>query len=212
MYTPSGHGKAPPAPPPLPTPTPTSHEAHQLPSHFRVAEKESGFWKKFQYAQGAFYEPSNPPPLKDLLAPRTGPYFFYGTLMDPSILMEILNLMETPILRPAKIIVYSSKIWGQYPALVDGPQDSVVEDAMYEVQSEKHAARLAEYETKAYRTTPCRIRLTDGEEPSEVYGTTFKYAGPKMDLDEGDFDLSTWLRHMGRGKFVDDLQLRRVSG
>lgn len=80
---------------------------------------------------------------------------------------------------------------------------------MDKVQSEKHAARLAEYETKAYGTAPCRIRFTDGVEPSEVYGTIFKFAGPKIDLDEGDFDLSTWLRHMGGGNVVDDLQSRK---
>jgi len=181
-----------------------------LQSQFKIAEKESGFWKKFQHAEGAFYEASDPGPLMDPLAPRTGPYFFYGTLMDSSMLMEILGLKEKPTLRPAKIVGYSCKLWGQYPALVNGPQGGVVEGAMYEVQSDEHAARLAEYETKAYGTAPCDIRFMDDEEPSEVCGTTFRYAGPKQDLEEGDFDLKTWLRQMGRGYVVDSLQWRKV--
>ena len=197
-----------PAPPPLPTPS--HHEPHPSQSHFKIAEKESGFWQKFQYAQGAFYEASDAGPPIDPLAPRKGPYFFYGTLMDPSILMEILKLKEKPMLRLAKIIGYSCKMWGQYPALVDGLQGGIVESTIYEVQSEEHAVRLAEYETKAYRIVPCEIRFVDGEDPSKVYETTFRFAGPKLDLDEGGFDLKTWLRHMGRGDVADDLRSIKI--
>jgi hypothetical protein len=81
---------------------------------------------------------------------------------------------------------------------------------MYEVQREEHVARLAEYETKAYGPAPCEIRFMDGKEPSHVFGTTFRYADPKLDLDEGDFDLETWLPHMGRGHVVDNLESRKV--
>lgn len=41
-------------------------------------------------------------------------------------------------------------------------------------------------------------------------GTTFKYAGPKQDLGEGEFDLETSLRQMGRGHVVDSLQSRKA--
>lgn len=154
---------------------------------------------KFQYSQGAFRQASDPEPPRDLFAPPAGPYFFYGTLMDPGILIEVLKLKEQPTLRPAELIGYSCKTWGQYPALIDGPRGAIVAGAMYEVHSEEHAARLAEYETKAYRTAPCEIRFLDGEEPSKMYGMTFRYSGPKSDLDEGDFRLNTWLQRMGRG-------------
>jgi gamma-glutamylcyclotransferase (GGCT)/AIG2-like uncharacterized protein YtfP len=187
---------APPTPPPLPPQS--SYEAHPPKSHFKIAEKVSGFWEKFQYAQGAFYEASDPGLPIDPLAPKIGPYFFYGTLMDPTMLMEILDLKETPMLRRATIAGYSCKLWGQYPALVNGPQGGIVEGAMYDVQTEEHAAKLAEYETRAYMAAPCDISLVDGEEPTKVCGTTFRYIGPNLDLDEGDFDLKTWLRRMGR--------------
>lgn len=186
----------PPTPPPLP---PQSSYGVQLPKpHFKVAEKASGFWEKFKYAQGAFNDaPISGVPI-DPLAPKTGPHFFYGSLMDPALLMEILGLEETPTLQRATVIGYSCRLWGQYPALVNGPEGGVVEGAMYDVQTEKHAARLAEYETKAYMAVPCQINLVGRDEPAKVFGTTFRYVGPDIDLSEGEFDLKTWLRHMGR--------------
>lgn len=147
--------------------------------------------------------PPQAPPLpaqgaRDPFAPPTGPYFFYGTLMDPSFLSEVLNLPQKPTIRPAELIGYSLKLWGQYPALVNGPTGAVVEGMVCEIETEKHAKRLAQYETSAYDRAPCRIRFTDGKEPEEVSGTTFVYAGNPMDVSEGRFDLGVWLRRMGR--------------
>ena len=118
--------------------------------------------------------------------------------MDPSLLSEILDLPEKPSLRPAKLIGYSLKLWGQYPALVDGATGEVVEGMAYNVESEQRAERLAEYETRAYRSAPCRIHFTDGGEPGNISGTTFQYAGNPLDIAEGKFDLGFWLRQMGR--------------
>lgn len=132
------------------------------------------------------------------LAPPVGAYFFYGTLKDPSWLAEILNLAEKPKLRPAKLVGYKSKLWGPYPALVDGPTDAIVEGMVYQVQSENHANRLARYETNAYAPVSCQIRFTDGKEPGEVSGMTFKYVGNPVDIDDGQFNLTDWLQSMGR--------------
>jgi hypothetical protein len=101
-------------------------------------------------------------------------------------------------LRPAKLIGYSLKLWGQYPALVDGPPGSVVEGMVYNVEHGRHGDRLAAYETQAYRPVPCLIHFTDGEVPKEVTGTTFKYAGNPTDISQGCFDLKVWLKRMGR--------------
>ena len=119
--------------------------------------------------------------------------------MDPSLLSEILELPHrTPKLRPAQLIGFKIKLWGQYPALVGGFTGAVVDGMVYEVESEAQAERLAEYETRAYEATPCRIRFTDGEEPVEASGTTFEYGGNPLDISEGEFDLGIWLRRMGR--------------
>ncbi len=120
--------------------------------------------------------------------------------MDPPLLSEILSLSETPRLRRAKLIGYSLKLWGQYPALIDGPTGGVVEGMVYNIEDAKHTERLAEYETRAYHPSPCWIYFTDGREPEEAVGSTFKYGGNPMDISEGKFDLDTWLREMGRVK------------
>jgi hypothetical protein len=82
--------------------------------------------------------------------------------------------------------------------LLDGPPGAVVVGMVYDVEHENQAERLAEYETQAYRPTPCLIRFTDGEEPEQVTGTTFKYVDNPADISEGDFDLGVWLKRMGR--------------
>lgn len=87
----------------------------------------------------------------DLFAAPTGPYFCYGTLTDPSLLREILNLKNGPELRPAYLFGYECKLlWGQYPALLEVP-GLVVEGAVYHVQTEEDGERLAGYETSNYR-------------------------------------------------------------
>jgi gamma-glutamylcyclotransferase (GGCT)/AIG2-like uncharacterized protein YtfP len=144
-------------------------------------------------------EPEQHQETVDVLAPQLGPYFCYGTLMDPSLLSDILGLADKPKLRSAKLVGYSLMLWGQYPALVDDSTEAVVEGMVYDVEHKKHAQRLIEYETQMYRPSLCLIRFTDGEEPAEVTGTTFKYVGNPADLNEGHFDLGLWLKRMGRG-------------
>jgi hypothetical protein len=144
------------------------------------------------------------PPAKDVFESPTGPYFFYGTLSDPSMLRDILELQIEPELRPASITGYECKLWGQYPALVDA-QDLTVEGAVYHVQTVNHGERLAAYETSSYHAQPCRIRYSDGKEPSQEFGYTFKFVGDPDDLSEGEFDLKVWLKRMGRGGTADNL-------
>jgi gamma-glutamylcyclotransferase (GGCT)/AIG2-like uncharacterized protein YtfP len=145
-----------------------------------------------------FYRPPKPPTQSHLFEPPTGPYFVYGTLMDPKMLADVLRLKERPKLRPAKIIGYSKKLWGQYPALQEGPQDAQVSGAVYIVQSDAHAKRLAEYETNSYLAKPCLIQYMDGEEPAEECGHAFMYVGNPRDLQDGEFDLKRWLKRVGR--------------
>lgn len=66
-------------------------------------------------------------------------YFLYGSLMDPFVLRRVLNLTETPRLRPASIVVYHVKMWGPYPALTvtDEATTTVVRGMVYEVKSSK---------------------------------------------------------------------------
>ncbi|KAM0197910.1 hypothetical protein ACHAPI_004642 [Fusarium lateritium] len=80
-----------------------------------------------------FYQSPEPPALLDLFEPPIGPYFVYGTLMDPTMLADVLGAEEKPELRPAKVQGYSCKLWGQYPAMQEGPQGAEVNGAVYYV-------------------------------------------------------------------------------
>jgi hypothetical protein len=146
-----------------------------------------------------FYQPPNPPPLIDHNAAPTGPYFFYGTLQDPHMLTEILDLDAKPNLRPGYIIGYSAKLWGQYPALKDSPPGNIIESIVFDVQTVEQGTRLAEYETRAYGVKPCFIKYTDDKEPASAYGNVFMFVGDERELSEGEFDLKLWLQRIGRG-------------
>ncbi|KAH9841206.1 putative poly(A) polymerase pla1 [Teratosphaeria destructans] len=94
---------------------------------------------------------------QDPLAPPTGLSFFYETLQDPAMLSEILDLPEAPTLRPVHVIGYHLELWGQYPALVDGPPGHLVHGSVWEVPSVDAAAGLAAYETRSYHAAPCNV-------------------------------------------------------
>ncbi|RJE24001.1 AIG2-like family [Aspergillus sclerotialis] len=173
-----------PPPPPSPPESPSS--------------KVSPFVMKLRSAPpGYFFQPERPPPHRDSFAAPTGPYFFYDTLSDPGMLRDVLGLGTEPQLRPATIIGYECKLWGQYPALLDAPE-KIVHGAVYNVETEEHRERLASYETDNYRVHPCRIKYTDGNEPMEGFGYVFKFAGNVRDLNDGTFNLGTWLRRVKR--------------
>lgn len=67
--------------------------------------------------------------------------------------------------------------------------ESEVKGVVNNVRSVEEGARLAEYETSHYHPESCHIRYTDGKEPAENYGYTFKFASDQRDLSEGGFDL-----------------------
>ncbi|KAL1875522.1 hypothetical protein Plec18167_005458 [Paecilomyces lecythidis] len=174
--------------------------------------KKSTFIKKLRTAPPDWYykAPVSPPPI-DPLAPPTGPYFFYGTLTDPYMIAEILGLEREPELRPAYIVGYECKLWGQYPALLDAA-DSIVEGAAYHVSTVEDGEKLAAYETRNYRPETCWINYMDGEEPSREIGSTFKFVGDRQELSEGRFDLKVWLRRMGRAAALEKLEAKVRDG
>ena len=119
-------------------------------------------------------------------------YFFYGSLMDPGQLRRVLGLRELPVTHPATIAGYSCKMWGPYPALIDGPPDAIVQGVAFEVKGQQVARRLAEYETDAYEELDCIIQFENGK---MVSGVTFKWrdGADDPDLREGTFSLREWL-------------------
>ncbi|KAL4942186.1 hypothetical protein BDV06DRAFT_235580 [Aspergillus oleicola] len=177
-------------PPPPPPQNPTS----SLPSSV----------KNLKTNPDTFFRP--PPSSTSNTQPApTGLYFFYGTLSDPGLLRDILNLKAKPQLRPAKTRGYKCKTWGKYPALLQAPKPatadwgkSIVKGFAYHVERIEHAERLAEYETSAYRAEACEIEYTDGEVPKREQGFTFMFVGNPRDLTEEGFGSENWLRRPGR--------------
>jgi gamma-glutamylcyclotransferase (GGCT)/AIG2-like uncharacterized protein YtfP len=143
----------PPPGPPLPSPLPPKGEVKKASIPFKIRETTSG-WTIASHATDSSH---------DCLSPLPGLYFFYGTLQHPELLQEVISLPSRPTLKPAYIIGYELKLWGQYPALIDKTGGDV-EGSSYEVRTVADAERLQEYETKAYRAESCTIHFGAGEE------------------------------------------------
>lgn len=143
--------------------------------------------EKFQ----AFQADVKPPPGQYIYIPR--PFFFYGSLTDPSKLQEVLQLPSPPLLKPAKVKSYKIMLWGQYPALVDGPNDSYVDGMAYVVETEQHLQMLKDYETEVYSLTGIRIEMGG----KTVSGRTFEWAEDDLSaLTEGTWSLEEWRKEV----------------
>jgi hypothetical protein len=117
------------------------------------------------------------------------PFFFYGSLTDPLLLQEVLQISEPPVLTPAHVVAYKIMLWGQYPALVPQPSEKSIVDGMaYLIETEEQQKMPEHYETDAYRVVGTRITI-DGK---VVQGRTFEWAGDKEELEEGTWSLEDW--------------------
>ncbi|TFK69404.1 hypothetical protein BDN72DRAFT_840372 [Pluteus cervinus] len=117
-------------------------------------------------------------------------FFLYGTLADPSTLSSTLGTSIPPSLQPASIKGWHYKLWGLYPALLEGPQTGVVRGVAYEAQSASERAKLIAHQGSHYTTTKCRMELEDGRVVDDVL--TFKWNGAENVLRDGEFDLNAW--------------------
>jgi gamma-glutamylcyclotransferase (GGCT)/AIG2-like uncharacterized protein YtfP len=116
-------------------------------------------------------------------------YFVYGSLVDPKTLTKILGRIEKPDLLPAKVIGYKTMMWGQYPVLLDKPNNTVY-GMTFEVHTPEEVKRLESYETDRYKNAACFIYLKGDED--EISGRTFVWRGERDELREGEFDLKDW--------------------
>ncbi|KAG0159257.1 hypothetical protein PDIDSM_6779 [Penicillium digitatum] len=128
------------------------------------------------------------------------PYFFYGSLQDQRLLIDLLDLKEAPHLRPAYIEGYQCKLWGHYPALLFGGLGDTVTGTVYEVPTVEDAEKLVAYEGPSYTTTACLIRYADCHAPIQAEGYAFLFVGNMRDLSEGSFDFKRWLERRALGR------------
>jgi gamma-glutamylcyclotransferase (GGCT)/AIG2-like uncharacterized protein YtfP len=172
-------------PPPPPPPLPSSNTPSIGPSNPRPLKVKA--WKEIW----------RPSPRSTTNAPK-GTYLFYGSLQEPVNLQKILDFASLPTLRPAQVSGYKLKLWGTYPAAVEDAESSITGLA-FEVKTEEDAEKLARYETNSYDIASCTIRVQEADSSSRLQdGYLFVYCGNPGDLQEGDFDLDTWRRLVGR--------------
>ncbi|TVY88353.1 hypothetical protein LAWI1_G007098 [Lachnellula willkommii] len=140
---------------------------HSLPTakpHSHKKAKRNIMLEKFKNFQ------PNAKPSRGQYAYIPKPFFFYGSLTDPLQLQEVLQVQAPPVLAPARVRSYKIMLWGQYPALVDGPHDSYVDGMAYVVETEEQQKMLEHYETEVYSTAGIRVTI----EGKQVSGRTFK--------------------------------------
>lgn len=118
--------------------------------------------------------------------------------MDPSTLAKVLKLLDKPQLHLAVIFEHKIKLWGQYPALIDGPPDQTIHGVAYKVQTQKEADILAAYEIEMYKEKGCCLLFKNG---SMAPGLTFVWNAEESLLKEGSFDLKDWLMYQSELQF-----------
>lgn len=120
-------------------------------------------------------------------------YFFYGTLMDPASLQRVTGLQAAPRMRPAHVVGYTTKLWGPFPVLLHGERDDVVRGVACEIEGSGSKRRLKDYEGKDFDEWELDLRLDKPDGMWEVArGVTFKWVGPRDELEEGNFSLNEW--------------------
>lgn len=115
--------------------------------------------------------------------------------MDPETLSQVLRTSDSlPIMSRARVIGYDIKLWGPYPALIDGKPLQPVDGMVFEILSKTQLDRLLSYETEKYQLQPCLIDILnhDNSVESTVDGVTFMWNGEQDELQEGKFDLKQW--------------------
>ncbi|KAJ5547398.1 hypothetical protein N7494_004983 [Penicillium frequentans] len=74
--------------------------------------------------------------------------------------MDVIDPLDKPKMRKAKVIGYELAKWGDYPTL-DGESGQEIPGYAYIVQSEEEAQKLAYYVTNAYKAASCLIYFVD---------------------------------------------------
>ncbi|CAG8064486.1 unnamed protein product [Penicillium salamii] len=120
--------------------------------------------------------------------------FFYGSLIDPDMLMQVLgSARPLPFMRRARVTGYEITLWGPYPALLPKPLHRVdffsgmVTDLLLPTQLD----RLAHYETNKHRCQPNLIDILNEDDGIErtIEGVCLVWDGKFDELRGGTFDL-----------------------
>lgn len=110
-------------------------------------------------------------------------------------------------MRRARVIGFEIKLWGPYPALLNGESLRSVDGTAYEILSQTELDRLEAYETDKYQLIPCFSDLLNDDDSVEktIEGVAFMRDGKQDELREGTFDLKQWKKEKQLGD-LDSLQ------
>lgn len=103
------------------------------------------------------------------------PYFFYGTLAEPTVLARVLGISDENNIeyQPAAVSGAALTTWAnKYRGLVDSGPDDKVDGMVYLVRSREGEEALRIYETAKYEVVRCMIHLPS--EPKSHMGLTFR--------------------------------------
>lgn len=106
-------------------------------------------------------------------------------------LAKVLQLPEPPQMRPARVIGYTTKLWGKYPALVSGKPFQPVDGLAYKIRLQEHWDRLLAYHSHQYDLGYILIDFLDTGE-KEIKGFAFEWRGDPEELRDGSFSLEKW--------------------
>ncbi|KAJ5135599.1 uncharacterized protein N7515_004877 [Penicillium bovifimosum] len=153
------------------TTSPISHlnptEEHPKPTRVKIGQSHPQIQSNLQS------DPTQAPKDSATNGPfLPGYFFFYGPLMDPSVLARVLQLPESeaPRLRPARVVGYSVMMHGKEPVLVWGPPESVVEGVAGEIRSLELFERICGVGEGRFEACPCYIEFGVVDEGGEAEG------------------------------------------
>ncbi|KAK7742306.1 hypothetical protein SLS53_004450 [Cytospora paraplurivora] len=171
--------------PSAPAPSPEDRSTQRLRDLLAAARLEDEKWMEAERRRATALE-------EDSVRQREAKelYFFYGSLMDPSYLQQVLGLPVRPVLRPAVLHGWHMKMWGELPALTDDGPGEPIQGLVFEVEGSEAKDRLTNHETVMFREQMCEVTLEGSEET--VAAKTFVWAAGPSALKPGKFNLKVW--------------------
>jgi hypothetical protein len=107
------------------------------------------------------------------ISPRPSWYFFYGTLLDPSLLIELLGLKAAPMMMRARVRSHALKYYGVQPAAIPltAQPDKFVDGAAWYVPDKVMAAWLRSHEEEDGRMVEQGVEIEFADEMPIGSGT-----------------------------------------
>ena len=121
-----------------------------------------------------------------------GPYFFYGTLLDPEILQLVVGRRVSPAHTRPAIIADHARYYrkgASYPLLIAAPGETTT-GRLVRGLSRRETGRIDEFEDDGYRKLRRRVTTVDGE---AIDAWVYVWPTPGAATSR-EWDYATWCR------------------